>query len=120
MYPGVRTQANYSFQNQMTAGQSSEKRLLVRKFRGILTMHLMWHGKECAFLYFSEDKIRKVHYYRDSISCRPPPTPSPSTEDILFSILPGTEISEQVEPVCMDRLGDLGSEGSCLNGPSPY
>lgn len=46
--------------------------------------------------------------------------PSPSTEDILFSILPGTEISEQVEPVCMDRLGELGSEGSCLNGTSPY
>lgn len=92
----------------------------MRKFRGILTMHLTWHGKECAFLYFSEDKIRKVRYYRDSISCRLPPTPSPSTEDILFSILPGTEISEQVEPVCMDRLGELGSEGSCLNGTSPY
>lgn len=35
-------------------------------------MHLMWHGKECAFLYFSEDKIRKVRDYRDSISCRLP------------------------------------------------
>lgn len=58
------------------------------------------HGRECAFLSFLRIKFENCAITEKAYHAAPPAL-SPSTADILFSTLPRTEISGQVEPVCM-------------------